>query len=210
MIRIRNLELFYKDRKIIHGLTFDVNDGELVVIRGKSGSGKTSLMNVIALLSKNYNGYIEVDSVDIRDISTKMRINYLQEKYSLIFQNYALVKDISLLENITFCLDRKVSVQQVTQTLHSLNVFESVNKNVYQLSGGQQQRVAIARAILKDTPYIFADEPTGNLDAKNTEEILSIFLELKKQGKTLILISHNDVFLDIADKIIDLDDYQIL
>ena len=220
MIKITNLNKYfyrYRDYEIhvINDSTIEFPETGLVTLLGESGSGKTTLLNVIGGLDDFEKGEIEIDGNVIRKYQSKKIDKIRNEKIGYIFQNFLLLKQKTVYENLQlvlnmYDLDNKSIDERITYVLKAVGMLKYKKKKVSELSGGQQQRVAIARALIKAPSLILADEPTGNLDEKNTIEVMNI---LKKISKTtlVILVSHEKrVAYSYSDLIIELKDGKIV
>ena len=220
MIKITNLNKYFyrhKDNEIhvINDSTIEFPETGLVTLLGESGSGKTTLLNVIGGLDDFEKGEIEIDGNVIKKYKSRKIDKIRNEKIGYIFQNFLLLKQKTVYENLQlvlnmYDLDNKSIDERITYVLKAVGMLKYKKKKVSELSGGQQQRVAIARALIKAPSLILADEPTGNLDEKNTIEIMNI---LKKISKTtlVILVSHEKrVAYSYSDLIIELKDGKIV
>ncbi len=203
MIRVCNLNKKYGKRRILENLSFYVEDEEIVAITGESGKGKTTVLNLISLLDQDYEGEIEIDG---KSSFSKKEITYMQRnKIAYIFQNYALVENETVEQNLKIALyfNKDRNCRKSIQKALKIVGLEGIEKRkVYELSGGEQQRVALARAYLKKPKYIFADEPTGNLDKNNRDLVFDILKKMNKSGITVIFVTHDMELAKQADKII--------
>lgn len=218
MIELQNISKIYKS---INGKTdalievsLTIREGEFVCIMGKSGSGKTTLLNIIGCMDKASSGEYRLDDVDVAKLGAYKFDRLRREKISFIFQKYELMSKYTVYENIELPMNakkilRKNKKQKITDIMKRLGIYELRNKFPKQLSGGEQQRVAIARAYVSDNKYILADEPTGALDNKNTQEIMNIFEELRSEGKTIVLVTHDEEIAARGNRIIHLLDGKI-
>ena len=219
MIKITNLNKYFYRKKyneihVINDTTLEFPQSGLVTLLGESGSGKTTLLNVLGGLDGFDNGEIEIDGNIIKKYSARKIDKIRNEKIGYIFQNYLLLKQKTVYENLElvlnmYSLDSKKIDERITYVLNAVGMLKYKKKRVSELSGGQQQRIAIARALIKSPSLILADEPTGNLDEKNTIEIMNI---LKKISKTtlVILVSHEKrVAYSYSDIIIELKDGKV-
>ena len=207
MIQLKNISLSYGEHQIFHKLNLDIADGEFVAIVGKSGSGKTSLLNIIALLEKPNQGYVLIDGK--KYISQRSILRYHRSLMSFLLQNFALIDEESVAFNLQiaakFAVNPDNPAQDIASALKQVNLPESVlSQKVYQLSGGEQQRVALARLLIKDAKYILADEPTGNLDRQNSRIVFEILQLLNKRGKTIIMVTHDENLARQAQRIIEI------
>lgn len=207
MIQLKNISLAYGEHQIFHNLNLDIADGEFVAIVGKSGSGKTSLLNIIALLEKPNQGYVLIDGK--KYISQRSILRYHRSLMSFLLQNFALIDEESVAFNLQiaakFAVNPDNPAQDIASALKHVNLPESIlSQKVYQLSGGEQQRVALARLLIKDAKYILADEPTGNLDQQNSRIVFEILQLLNKRGKTIIMVTHDENLARQAQRIIEI------
>lgn len=205
MIKIDNISKSFGERKIIDKFSLDIEEGVMISIIGESGKGKTTLLNLMSLLERPDNGTIVIDGVSNfnKNITMIMRRNVIGN----LFQNYALLENETVKENLLMVLEYKKVAnknQAINNALKKVNLAGFEKKKIYELSGGEQQRIAIARLYLQDVKYIFADEPTGNLDEKNKETIFSLLRELCKSGKAVVFVTHDYDLAKQADKIISL------
>jgi len=187
-----------------------INKGEFVAIVGPSGSGKSTFLHLIGGLERPSNGTIKVDNKDICCLSDNELAKYRREKVGFVFQQYNLIPVLNVKENIELPLKldkQKIDKDYIEDLMKLLGIEERKNHLPNQLSGGQQQRVAIARALAAKPSIILADEPTGNLDSKTTEEVMDLLKKsIKKYNQTLIMITHNNEIAKKADRIISIID----
>ncbi len=207
MLKIENLTKTYNYKKpnaftALKDVSLEVNDGEMLAIIGKSGAGKSTLLHIIGCIDKFEKGMYLIDDTDIHSLSDKNLAKIRNEKVGIVMQDFALIDEYSVLENVMIPLNfskKKLGKPKelAMQALEKVGIADLSKKPVSKLSGGQKQRVAIARAIVNDPSFILADEPTGALDTKTSAEIMELFAELNKSGKTVIIITHD---LGIAAK----------
>ena len=188
--------------EIFKNINLIIKRGDLVAIVGPSGSGKSTLLNMISLIDTPTSGKIIFNNTDVKDLNEENKNEFRKNNISMIFQNNNLLTDFTALENVLMPLvireeQIKLSKKKAEKILASFNLKSRQNHYPDELSGGEQQRVAIARALISETDLILADEPTGNLDHKTSQEIFSYFLKLKKLNKTIIFATHNR---DLANK----------
>jgi ABC-type lipoprotein export system ATPase subunit len=188
--------------EIFKNVTFKVKRGDLVALVGPSGSGKSTLLNMISLIDNPTSGQIIFKNSDVENLNEESKNDIRKKHISMIFQGNNLLNDFTALENVLMPLiirEEKIKMSQnkAKKILDSFNLKSRQNHYPDELSGGEQQRVAIARALISETDLILADEPTGNLDHKTSQEIFSYFLKLKKLNKTIIFATHNR---DLANK----------
>ncbi|MDI9211131.1 ABC transporter ATP-binding protein, partial [Clostridioides difficile] len=210
ILEILNLGKIYgKKETAVHALkdaNLKINKGEFVAIIGPSGSGKSTFLHLVGGLERPSSGTIKVDGKDICCLSDKKLAKYRRQKVGFVFQQYNLIPVLNVKENIELPLkldNKKVDEEYIEDIINLLGLSERKNHLPNQLSGGQQQRVAIARALSAKPSIILADEPTGNLDSKTTEEVMDLLKSsIKKYNQTLIIITHNENIARKADRII--------
>ena len=190
--------------KIFKNIALKIKKGDLVALIGPSGSGKSTLLNMISLIDSPTSGQINFDNNDVRNLSEVNKDDIRKRKISMIFQDNNLLTDFTALENVLMPLiireeKNKFSLKKAENILARFNLKTRQNHYPDELSGGEQQRVAIARALISETDLILADEPTGNLDYKTSQDIYSYFLKLKKLNKTIIFATHNRELANKAD-----------
>lgn len=190
MIEIKNIRKEFDGIQVFNGLNLVIEDGDFVVFSGPSGCGKTTLLNMIGALEPVDGGSIIVDGIDITN--KRNHLKYFRTKIGFLFQNFALVDNKTVRQNLELIQRRSRSKTTIEEALQIVGLYEKIDKKVYMLSGGEQQRVALARLMLKRCDIILADEPTGSLDRKNAERVLSILHKLNDQGKTIILVTHDE------------------
>ena len=189
---------------LFNNLNLKIKQGDLVALVGPSGSGKSSLLHLMALLDEPTNGDIKLHDVFTKKLTNEKKDETRRKNISIIFQDNNLLNDFTAIENVMMPLIiqgnyRKLAEEKAKKILKSVQILERSNHFPNELSGGEQQRVAIARALIAETDLILADEPTGNLDHKNSKEIFSYFLKLKKLKKTIIFATHNRELANRAD-----------
>ncbi len=190
--------------KLFENLNLKINKGDLVALVGPSGSGKSSLLHLFALLDNPTQGSIIINNQETKDLSNIEKDDLRKKNISIIFQDNNLLSDFTAIENVMMPLvikgeNSKIINDKAKKILKDVNILSRSNHFPNELSGGEQQRVAIARALIAETKLILADEPTGNLDFKTTKEIFSLFLKLKKLKKTIIFATHNRELANKAD-----------
>jgi len=221
LIQVKNLSKEYRSdhvvTKILHNLSFNVAQGEFTAIIGPSGSGKSTLMHILGLLDRPTSGHYYFKGEDTSKFDDDKLALLRNQKIGFIFQQFNLLARTSVLENVELPLvySKKVSHHKEKEKLakkaiEAVGLSHRINNLSNQLSGGEQQRVAIARALVNEPEIIFADEPTGNLDSKSGEQIMQILLNLHKQGKTIILVTHEQYTAQYAERIIKLKDGRIV
>ncbi len=199
----------------LDGVSFKVPDGDYIAIIGPSGSGKSTLMNQIGALDRPTSGRVVIDGVNISELSSAQLAEIRNQKIGFVFQSFNLINRISAVENVEIPLlvtsmSPKHRRERAIAMLEQMGLGNKVNKRPNQLSGGEQQRVAVARALANDPKIILGDEPTGNLDTKNTEHVMEILEQFHRDvGKTLVLITHNMEVANRAKRIISIRDGKI-
>lgn len=194
IIKLEHINKAYRDKQIFHDLNLEVHKGEFIGIKGKSGAGKSTLLNIMGLLEEcEGNVMIEGETVSYRD-TRKVR-KLLKNKIGYLFQNFALIDDWSVYENLRIVLkkhNKKIGRRLILEELKKVGLEDTIDKKIFQLSGGEQQRIAVVRLILHESEIILADEPTGSLDQKNTEIVINLLKQLHNQGKTIVMVSHDE------------------
>lgn len=201
----------------VHALdhaSLSIDEGEFVSIIGPSGSGKSTLMNIIGCLDTADAGTYLLEDIPIEDYTENELAKIRNEKIGFVFQNFNLIPNLTAEENVELPLiyqgmKRADRSPRVEEALMQVGLDQRAKHLPTELSGGQQQRVAIARALVTQPSLILADEPTGNLDSKTSDEILQIFLDLNKQGKTIVLITHNNEIAQQASRSIHIFDGRV-
>lgn len=208
MIKLSNLSKGYGERVLFQQLDYSFEEGYFYALSGKSGSGKSSLLNCIGKLDEDYDGDIEFRGTDIADVPATQ---YFKEVTGYLFQNYALIENKDVAFNLSIVLTDHSKKQDIEKkkVLEKVGLDESyLNRKVYTLSGGEAQRVALSRLYLKNSPVILADEPTGALDQENGENIIFHLKEMAKNGKVVIAATHDNVVLQAADAILEISTYR--
>ncbi|HZD60772.1 MAG TPA: ABC transporter ATP-binding protein [Anaerolineae bacterium] len=218
-IEVRDIyKIYYLEGIEIHavsGVSLTIGDGEFVSIMGQSGSGKSTLMHIIGCLDKPTSGSVFIDGYDTNDLTDNELAELRLQKIGFVFQTFNLIPRASALKNVEMPLvyagvraaERR---GRAIQVLSSVGLGDRLYNRPSQLSGGQQQRVAIARALINNPGIILADEPTGNLDSKSGAEIMALLDSLHKQGKTVILVTHEAEIAEHADRLIRLFDGKVI
>ncbi len=213
------IKYFYEPEKfqVLKGLSFDVKKGEFLSLTGKSGSGKSTLLYVLSTMDTDYEGELTINGKRLTGQSQNELAAFRNEHIGFVFQFHYLLTEFSVLDNVmlpALKLNRKSKgeiEEKAYQHLRLLGLGDQALKMSGKLSGGQQQRVAIARALINDPSIITGDEPTGNLDSKNTQVVFDIFKDLaQKHGQTIITVTHDDDFARNSDRIIDMSDGKIV
>lgn len=213
MIKIQNLKKAYKDCVALDTISMHIRKGEFVAIIGASGSGKTTMLNIIGGLDTDYMGSCVVRNKEISSLSDVECCTLRSRYISYVYQFFNLISFLTVKENVRLASQikgKKVDAKELNQVLKLLGLEHKKDSFANELSGGQQQRVAIARAILAHTDIILADEPTGNLDGENAENVMDILKALNKEGKTIVLVTHDLKIANYADRIIRLEQGKIV
>ncbi|MEY4602649.1 MAG: hypothetical protein RL292_590 [Candidatus Parcubacteria bacterium] len=219
MIDVKNLTKSYKSGEsvltVLKNLSLSVPKGQFLAITGRSGSGKSTLLYQLGLLDHPNTGDITIDGVDVSSLDKDARTTFRLNKLGYVFQDYALIPELSALENVLIPLlmqgrDHIVAEQDAKKAMERIGLAEKMNNLPSQLSGGQQQRVSIARAIAHNPQIIFADEPTANLDTETSDSVLKAFLDLHKQGQTIVMVTHEPEYAKMTDRVVVLSDGKIV
>ena len=215
MIDIKNLTKTYNIGKmsieILKGIDLTVNEGEYVSIMGPSGSGKSTFLNIIGCLDRLTTGTYTLDGKNIENLNDNELSEIRCKKVGFVFQSYNLLPKLNAIENVELPakylgMDRNKRKERAEELLRLVGLNDRMHHLPNELSGGQKQRVAIARALINDPKIIFADEPTGNLDSKSTEEILEIFKKLNDKGVTILMVTHEEDVAKHTKRIVRLRD----
>lgn len=199
MIRVDHLNKYYINGEMklhaLKDLSFHIEEGEFVAIMGSSGSGKSTMMNILGCLDKNSEGTYILDGIDVSKIKDEELCKIRNVKIGFVFQSFNLLSKLTALENVELPLiyagiGKKAREEKAKKVLKKVGLEDRMHHKPNELSGGQKQRVAIARALVNDPAIILADEPTGNLDSVSEREIMEIFTDFNKQGKTIIVVTH--------------------
>ncbi len=219
MITLTDLTKIYRTEEVettaIHKLNLTVKQGEFVSIMGTSGCGKSTLLNIIGLLDAPNGGSYSFDGTEVAKFTEKQRASLRKANIGFVFQNFNLIDELSVYENIELPLiynnvkssERK---QRVTEIMERVGIAHRAKHFPLQLSGGQQQRVAVARALVTNPKLILADEPTGNLDSKNGNEVMELLTELHASGATIIMVTHSSYDAQFSSRIVMMKDGEII
>src|SRR6187455_48221 len=217
MIKITNMEKVYRTEEVetvaLNRLSFEVKSGEFVAVMGPSGCGKSTLLNILGLLDDPDTGSFLFNGTEVAHYNERKRAELRKRNVGFVFQSFNLIDELTVFENVELPLiytgvkgaDRKKRVEQV---LDKVQIMHRRNHYPQQLSGGQQQRVAVARAVVNNPKLILADEPTGNLDSNNGNEVMELLTELNEQGTTIIMVTHSEHDARYSHRIIRMLDGQ--
>ena len=217
MIKIKDLEKIYRTEEVetiaLNKLSMEVKEGEFVAVMGPSGCGKSTLLNILGLLDDADNGSFVFNGVEVAGFNERKRAEMRKHNIGFVFQSFNLIDELTVYENVELPLiytgvktsDRKAKVEAV---LDKMKIMHRRNHYPQQLSGGQQQRVAVARAVVNNPKLILADEPTGNLDSSNGNEVMELLTDLNEQGTTIIMVTHSEHDARFSHRIIRMLDGQ--
>ncbi len=219
MIKVNNLVKEFRTEDIITtalaGVSFEIKDGEFVAIMGPSGCGKSTLLNILGLLDNPTEGEYELLGREVGKLKEKDRTLFRKGNIGFVFQSFNLIDELSVYENIELPLiylriNKAERREKVEAIMRRMGILHRCDHFPQQLSGGQQQRVAIARAVVANPKLILADEPTGNLDSRNGQEVMNLLSELHNDGTTVVMVTHSRKDASYADRIINLFDGKIV
>ncbi|QNL50919.1 ABC transporter ATP-binding protein [Olivibacter sp. SDN3] len=219
MIKITDLQKFYRTEEVetvaLNNLSIEVEKGEFVAVMGPSGCGKSTLLNIVGLLDDLDEGSYLFNDIEVAKFNERKRSDLRKHNIGFVFQSFNLIDELTVFENIELPLiytkvpsaERKKRVEEV---LEKVQIMHRRNHFPQQLSGGQQQRVAVARAVVNNPKLILADEPTGNLDSNNGNEVMQLLTELNEQGTTIVMVTHSEHDARYSDRIIRMLDGQVV
>ncbi|MDM7273773.1 ABC transporter ATP-binding protein [Sulfurihydrogenibium azorense] len=215
ILSVKNIEKIIGQEKILKNVNLSVKKGEFLSIIGPSGSGKSTLLYILGLLDSPTSGEVVVEGSPVSFKDKSKLATLRNKKFGFVFQFHYLVNELTLEENVMVPLlkakvDKKVAKEKANVLLEKLGLKGKENRKPYQISGGEQQRVSIARALSNDPDILIADEPTGNLDSKNTEKVMEIFKQINQEGKTIIMVTHETDLAERTDRIVKMRDGQII
>ena len=219
MIEVKNLKKSFQDgektTEVLKGIDFLAKSGEFVAIMGRSGAGKSTLLYQMSLLDEPTAGEIFIDGKNVLALSTAERTSFRLSQLGYVFQDYALLPEMTALENVALpllmqSLPEKKAYAKAAEHLTLVGLGQRLHNLPSQLSGGEQQRVSIARAIAHEPKILFADEPTANLDNESSRIVMDIFKKLHSEGQTIIMVTHEVEYSKFAERIIHLDNGQII
>ncbi|MDK2563831.1 ABC transporter ATP-binding protein [Romboutsia sedimentorum] len=216
IIKLENIQKYYKVGKekfhVLKSLDLEIEAGDFVMIMGKSGSGKTTLLNVLGFLDKFDNGDYIFNGENVTNLNENQRSDFRNKNIGFVFQQFNLIETLNIYQNVELPLIYDGSLKKIereeiiAQKLESVGLIDKIKSFPLQLSGGQQQRIAIARSLVNNPSLIFADEPTGALDSETSKDIMDLLKALNKEGKTIIMVTHDSDLVKYATKVVRLKD----
>ncbi len=221
LVKIEDINKTYKNgersQSVLNNVSLQIGQGTSLAIMGASGSGKTTLLHILALLLKPDSGKYIYNGENISDWTDEQQAIFRNQEIGIIVQNFALIENESVYANVNLPFNythkkikRKDRLNTIKETLQKVGMLDKMKEKVEVLSGGEKQRVAIARALVMNPNLILADEPTGALDTENSNNIMNILLGLVKDGKTLIMVTHNEELASLCEQVIILDDGEVI
>lgn len=209
MIKIQGLSKVFDGRTVLNNINLDISKGDILIIKGVSGSGKSTLLSIISGLARPTSGSVFFNNMNISKLPELALGKYRNENIGFVFQKFNLIENLTVYENILppiVVSQKRISKKDIQELLKKLEILEFINTKVSKLSGGEQQRVALARSLVNQPDILIADEPTTNLDYNLKMAIIKILLQENRDGKTLIIATHDDVFMQITNaRVVELD-----
>ncbi len=219
VVNMQNIHKHYDNQQIqthaLQGISLEIYQGEFVSISGPSGCGKSTLLSIMGLMDSPNEGQYEIAEVNTTGLKVDQRTQIRNQHIGYVFQSFNLIDSLSCFDNIAMPLEHRnekkaVIKQRVEEVLAQVDMLHKKDYRPNQLSGGQQQRIAIARALVGKPDLILVDEPTGNLDSKNGDQVMSLLEQLNKQGSTIVMVTHDSRYARCADRQVQLLDGQIV
>ncbi|MEC2394742.1 putative bacteriocin export ABC transporter [Bacillus toyonensis] len=206
-IELKNISKKYENKQVLDNFNLVVNKGEMMAITGQSGTGKSTLLNIVGLLEEPDSGDVIIQGIENAWKSEKKQIELFRYTIGYLFQNYALIDNETVSKNLDVALEYVKlpnKDDKKKEVLEKVVLLDKLNSKIYQLSGGEQQRIALARLMLKKNDIILADEPTGSLDEVNRDQVLSILKSLNNEGKTILIVTHDPEVSKICTNVVTL------
>ena len=216
MIQGKGIIKSYEDLQVLKGVDINITKGEIVSIIGKSGAGKSTLLHIIGTLDHPDQGSIVINDVDTTELNKKDLARFRNETIGFVFQFHHLLNEFTALENVTIPAhiqgtDQIIADKKAKELLDYLGLGDRMEHKPQELSGGEQQRVAVARALINNPAVIFADEPTGNLDASSSDDLHNLFKKLQSEmGQTFLIVTHNQELAKLSDRTLTMQDGRII
>ncbi|HCD66990.1 MAG TPA: lipoprotein-releasing system ATP-binding protein LolD [Bacteroidetes bacterium] len=216
MIHGIGLSKSYGNLEVLKSVDISINTGEIVSITGPSGAGKSTLLQLLGTLDLPKSGSVKYDGIDVSSLTAKNMANFRNENIGFIFQFHHLLPEFTAIENVCMPafikgLSKSDAEARAKELLSMLGLADRLEHKPNELSGGEQQRVAVARALMNKPKVIFADEPSGNLDTENANELHHLFMKLRDEyGQTFVIVTHNQDLADMADRCIQMKDGQVI
>jgi lipoprotein-releasing system ATP-binding protein len=212
MIQARDIRKTYGDLQVLKGVNLDVKKGEIISIVGASGAGKTTLLQILGTLDAADHGALKIADIDVGSLSRQELAAFRNKHIGFIFQFHHLLPEFTALENVCIPgfiagMSKKAAESRAQDLLARLGLAKRTSHKPSQLSGGEQQRVAVARSLMNNPGVVFADEPSGNLDSKNAQELHKLFFDLRKElNQTFVIVTHNKDLAGMADRMLTMKD----
>ena len=219
VIELRSVSKVYKSKGVddvvaLDNMTLEVGRGEFIAICGVSGSGKSTLLHIIGCLDQPTSGTVLVSGTDVSNLSDTKLARIRNEKIGIVLQDFALIPYRTAYDNVMvplyFSKNKKNANERIMESLEKTGVVDLARREIRKMSGGQKQRVAIARALVNDPDIILADEPTGQLDSKTKKEIAGLFKAINSEGRTIVVVTHDDELAKTADRVIRISDGKLV
>lgn len=219
LIEIKDLKKIYHDggveTRVLKGIDLTINRGEFIAIMGRSGAGKSTFMYQMSLLDHPSSGSVMIDGKSTELMNSEERANFRLNRLGYVFQDYALLPELTALENVSLPLmmqgHPRLKAEKIAQVaLEKVGLGHRLNNLPSKMSGGEQQRVSISRAIAHNPEIIFADEPTANLDSESSKQVIAIFKDLHSKGQTIIMVTHEHEYGKMTERIIELSDGTVI
>lgn len=219
LVTINNINKVYSKGQVkthaLQDVSLTINKGEFIAISGSSGCGKSTLLSILGLLDTPTDGHYQLANIDTHSLNVDQRSSVRNKHIGYVFQSFNLIDSLTVFENVALPLEhRGTPIKDITaaveQQLAAVNMSARLNHKPSQLSGGQQQRVAIARALVGNPDLLLVDEPTGNLDSQNGDAVMQLLLDLNKQGATVVMVTHDERYSQMAQRQIRLFDGKVL